>query len=715
MNRSHLNPTAAAGRFPAALALAAAAACCLLSGLAPVQAATTYYVSQSAGNDRWDGLAASHDGAHGPWRTLGRASEQKFSPGDTLLLRRGDAWDEVLTPQGEGTPELPVTIGAYGEGPRPLIDRRHYQEENIGLYGIHLKNTGGYAVRGIEFAGMGRGVYVELDKGVHGKEYLLVEDCHFRDSTYYHCPGWEEGPNYVFATGVMVHTYETSGDICFSNITIANCTFHRFAVAVNLWSGNEWDKHADDKFAFRNLTIRDCLAEDARNWPFTIHSVLGGTIAHTRVHRVGFYNERAPNGIAGALLFRSKDMTIENSQFGYISRGDHSSDGQAFDYEGNTTRIVARNVLYHDTEGPGILMCWAPSSNIHATNVELVFENCVFNARITRSGMGPFTIFNEHGKNRAAFRNCRFYMREGERLSNAMEGLAFIDCVTLDINGPSGPNLAREATASASSFTSRESRARAHRPPSHANDGNLGSAWTAAPDAWSDQWLQLEFESPVTINEFLIRESAGSSIARFAIQAWDEAAEAWRDCFNGSRVGPAYKSAVVPVTTRKVRLYIYRTDLGSPGVDQFELYHNESGEPLHSTPNPWTTVNDNAPAVVYTGAWEVHRSRHHHQGDEHYSKQAGDTAEFTFDGTAIQVIGSVSTTRGRADVFLNGVFQETIDTHGSPRHQQTIFERTELPKGTHTVRIVVKGEASPEATDAYICIDAFQYVPGEER
>ena len=50
----------------------------------------------------------------------------------------------------------PITTGAYGEGPRPLIDRRHYQEENIGLYGIHLKNTVGYAVRGIEFAGMSR-------------------------------------------------------------------------------------------------------------------------------------------------------------------------------------------------------------------------------------------------------------------------------------------------------------------------------------------------------------------------------------------------------------------------------------------------------------------------------------------------------------------------------------------------------------------------------
>ena len=46
--------------------------------------AATYYVSQSAGDDSRDGLAAASEGGHSPWKTLAKASSVKYQPGDQL-------------------------------------------------------------------------------------------------------------------------------------------------------------------------------------------------------------------------------------------------------------------------------------------------------------------------------------------------------------------------------------------------------------------------------------------------------------------------------------------------------------------------------------------------------------------------------------------------------------------------------------------------------
>ena len=48
----------------------------LLLWSATMAHAKTYYVSQSAGDDKWGGEAAASDGKTGPWKTLARASKE---------------------------------------------------------------------------------------------------------------------------------------------------------------------------------------------------------------------------------------------------------------------------------------------------------------------------------------------------------------------------------------------------------------------------------------------------------------------------------------------------------------------------------------------------------------------------------------------------------------------------------------------------------------
>jgi hypothetical protein len=546
--------------------------------LAPAAwAATTYYISQSSGSD--DGNGKSQDTA---WKTLARASQQSYSPGDSILLKCGDTWDEEFRPQGEGTAANPIYIGSYGGGPKPVIDRQDATCNNINKVCIRLKNIAGYKIKGIEFTRFGRGVFVDFDKGVHGKEFVWIEDCYFHDALYYNCTGWYTedipsdggtGPDYVFDVGVWIQTRETEDVICLSDITVKKCRFERVACAINVWSGNEWDKNAENRHEFKNVVIDQCTAEDGKNWQFVVHSTLGGRISYSWVHRVGYYNERAPNGIAGSMLYRCEDFIVENSEFGHVSLGAGGHDGQSFDLEGNNTRAIFRNCLFHETEGAGFLMCWRPSANANTKNKDTVFENCVFNAkekwrkeRKEKYGRSCYVFCGDKG-NTATISKSRFYLADGEKLMQQKE-FKLNNCVEIVKSKGLDTSNPLTAKATASSFDHRH-------PVANVTDKNVRTAWRSDSGTSFGQWLELDFGVPRRVDYLIVDENAFSSVSRFAIQTWDAKTARWRDVFNGGTIGSEFLVSIVPVNTQKIRLYVHRTAYGSPGINEIGAFKIE--------------------------------------------------------------------------------------------------------------------------------------------
>src|SRR5208282_5751694 len=78
--------------------------------------ATTYYVSSSAGNDSNSGTSAST-----PWQTIAHVNGQTFHPGDSILFKRGDVWNESLAPASSGSSGNPIMFDAYGTGAAPNL------------------------------------------------------------------------------------------------------------------------------------------------------------------------------------------------------------------------------------------------------------------------------------------------------------------------------------------------------------------------------------------------------------------------------------------------------------------------------------------------------------------------------------------------------------------------------------------------------------------
>ncbi len=104
------------------------------TGFATAEAAEapkTYYVDQTLGSD-----SASGTSDQTPWKSLTKVSSTTLAAGDTVLLRRGRSWSGGLAVRGSGTAAAPITVGAYGEGARPVV--KGNTEACVDLPGDHV-------------------------------------------------------------------------------------------------------------------------------------------------------------------------------------------------------------------------------------------------------------------------------------------------------------------------------------------------------------------------------------------------------------------------------------------------------------------------------------------------------------------------------------------------------------------------------------------------
>lgn len=83
---------------------------------APAAHAVTYYVDATSGNDLNSGTSATR-----AWATLAKVNATTFSPGDSVLLKRGGRWSGQLAPRGSGTSVHVITLSAYGAGALPVV------------------------------------------------------------------------------------------------------------------------------------------------------------------------------------------------------------------------------------------------------------------------------------------------------------------------------------------------------------------------------------------------------------------------------------------------------------------------------------------------------------------------------------------------------------------------------------------------------------------
>ncbi|SEG11677.1 Beta-galactosidase, domain 3 [Actinacidiphila yanglinensis] len=164
----------------------------------------------------------------------------------------------------------------------------------------------------------------------------------------------------------------------------------------------------------------------------------------------------------------------------------------------------------------------------------------------------------------------------------------------------------------------------------------------------------------------------------------------------------------------KTQFHVLRhSDSTSTAKDTTHIALDFNAQPIADTSYTW---DDPDATLQYSGTWSHVSNQSYTSGDykntESFSNVAGDSVTVPFDGTAVRWIGPKTNNHGFADVYLDGTKVATVDDSGSGS-QAVVFQKTGLPAGAHTLKIVVDGNHSSGSTDNFVSVDAID-VPTAE-
>lgn len=123
---------------------------------------------------------------------------------------------------------------------------------------------------------------------------------------------------------------------------------------------------------------------------------------------------------------------------------------------------------------------------------------------------------------------------------------------------------------------------------------------------------------------------------------------------------------------------------------------------------PVRRFSERSPSITYQGTWKTATRTAYAGGAAKYASSPGASASFSFSGTRVVWFGPVGPTRGKANVFLDGVYQRTIDLHATTfRAHKLVYGRSWTTAARHTLVIEVTGTPGHR-----VAIDEFAIVVG---
>ena len=113
--------------------------------------------------------------------------------------------------------------------------------------------------------------------------------------------------------------------------------------------------------------------------------------------------------------------------------------------------------------------------------------------------------------------------------------------------------------------------------------------------------------------------------------------------------------------------------------------------------------------ILYFGNWS---SISEGGEDYHFSNTQYNAFEFSFKGPIVKWIGSKRRNHGYVDVYIDGEFQQTVDCYSPTTLTDVVkFQKTGLSANRiHTLRVVVRKDRNPDATDCCQDVTCIQSV-----
>ncbi len=257
--------------------------------------ATTYYVSSSLGSDSNSGTSAA-----AAWKTLGKVNSATFLAGDSVLLRRGDVWNESLVAPSSGAAGNPITFDAYGTGAAPNL---------TGWYAV--PSSGWQLVSGNAWKAQLPGTFATVNFCLFGSIWGQKVPASSANLT----AQWDfylaNGYLYVYSVGSPANFY--TGPIvpmALSNVPVINTNGQSWLTFQHLlvnWFDDfgVYVPAGSDHLVFANMEADSMIPQGAQPLGFYVNEPAQPT-------DIKFYNDEAHMNYDG---FRVDGFTYNSSQF----------------------------------------------------------------------------------------------------------------------------------------------------------------------------------------------------------------------------------------------------------------------------------------------------------------------------------------------------------------------------------------------------------------
>ncbi len=294
-----------------------------------------YHVDSMSGDDGRDGK--SPDSA---FRSLKRATQEDLKPGDCILLKRGGAWAETLMLKGRGQVGAQITVGAYGEGPRPrIVVREGHGVSAQGpisgwrIGGIEIAGEKPFSPRGKEH-GKNCGIYLSQKEPC---EALVIEDCLIHD---------------VDGHGILLTAGESEKPV-FQKFGVLNCEIYNASTGISF--GGPWPAPANATSLVQQFRVARCHVHDIGTDGIVLSHCRDGVIEYCTAFRTGLgRTKRSPVGI---WFFMAYHCLIQYCESYDNHTAGNTADGGGFDLDGGCIECTMQYNYSHDNDGAGYLIC----------------------------------------------------------------------------------------------------------------------------------------------------------------------------------------------------------------------------------------------------------------------------------------------------------------------------------------------------------------------
>ncbi|MEU9703150.1 right-handed parallel beta-helix repeat-containing protein [Streptomyces sp. NPDC047981] len=330
----------------------------------------TYFVDCGGGSDSASGASPGS-----AWKSLEKASEREYGPGDRVLFRRGSTCVGVFAPSGSGAEGAPVRVDAYGKGAKPRI------QGGGARAAVLLENVEQWELRNLDVSNKGAapgpderraGILFRLTDFGTGRHYVV-------DDVDVHDVNGSDHKDPDPSGGILFVVRGTATPTRFDGITVSDSTV-KHVDRTGISTASSWGKRPEHPLSGApgwapntDITIRGNEVVDVGGDGIVLQH---GHHALVEDNYVDGFNMRSAGYNVGIWAWNFDDAVY---QYNEVTGGHGTLDSQAFDFDGGNNRNVYQYNYSHDNEGGFLLVCNATgmtsADNVFRYNVSINDRN----------------------------------------------------------------------------------------------------------------------------------------------------------------------------------------------------------------------------------------------------------------------------------------------------------------------------------------------------